>query len=321
MPERYSLVRKFDDFEAFTASLHGYDIELQQLDRGRFTATSQQVVSGAVLLSHFNATRRLEVQGNPPANLRTFGIPTKHCRHFVWRSQPSDGNTIQIYRDATELEMVTQPFFEAIDLSIPEDTLNHQCQTLRLPELDLIIGNAEMLTCHPKDMRVLRHSLFRVCQTLGHDPALINTTGMQNEIEYELPRLLLKALCSASPNKQSSRPLKKQLALREAVDYIKANTNSPITLNALCQVTHVSARTLQHAFLEHFGLSPKAYLRVQRLNDAHRELFASHPRDAKVADVAHRQGFWHMGQFASDYKRLFGELPSNTLRKTYNQFP
>lgn len=163
MPEPYSLVRNFDDFEVFTESLHGYDIEIQQLDQGRFTATSQQVVSGAVLVSHFIATRRLEVQGSPPANLRTFGIPTERSQHFVWRNQSSDGNTIQIYRDVTELEMVTQPFFEAIDLSIPEDTLNDQCQTLGLPELDLITGNAEMLTCHPKDMQALRQLLFQVC--------------------------------------------------------------------------------------------------------------------------------------------------------------
>jgi len=316
MPKRYSLLRQFDDFEAFTATLSGYDLELKQLDGGRFTATSQQVVSGAVLLSHFIATRRLEVQGNPPAKLRTFGIPTAQCQHFVWRDQPSDGNTIQIYRDVTELEMVTQPYFEAIDLSIPEDTLNHQCQELGLPELDVIIGNAEMLTCHQKDMRTLCHSLFRVCQALSHDPALINTTGMQEEIECELPRRLLNALCSAEPNEHSSRPLKKQHALRKAVDYIKTNTNSPITLNTLCQETQVSARTLQHAFLEHFGLSPKAYLRVQRLNDSHKELFASNPLDVRIADVADRYGFWHMGQFASDYKRLFGELPSETLRKT-----
>ena len=316
MPERYSLLHQFDDFEAFTATLSGYDIEIQQLDRGRFTATSQQVVSGAVLLSHFIATRRLEVQGNPPANLRTFGIPTEQCQHFVWRDQPSDGNTIQIYRDVTELEMVTQPFFEAIDLSIPEDTLNHQCQELGLPELDVIIGNAEMLTCHPKDMRILRHSLFRVCQALSHDPTLINTAGMQEEIECELPRRLLNALCSAEPNKQFSRPLKKQLALRKAVDYIRTHTNSLITLDTLCKETQVSARTLQHAFLERFGLSPKAYLQVQRLNNAHKELFTMNPLDAKVTDVAHSQGFWHMGQFASDYKRLFEELPSETLRKT-----
>jgi len=30
--------------------------------------------------------------------------------------------------------------------------------------------------------------------------------------------------------------------------------------------------------------------------------------------VANAWGFWHMGQFARDYRRLFGELPSDTLR-------
>ena len=69
MPDHYSLIRQFDDFEELAATSHGYDIDLQQLDRGLFTATTQQVVSGTVLLNHFIVTRRLEVQGNPPANL------------------------------------------------------------------------------------------------------------------------------------------------------------------------------------------------------------------------------------------------------------
>ena len=32
-------------------------------------------------------------------------------------------------------------------------------------------------------------------------------------------------------------------------------------------------------------------------------------------DVAARWGFWHLSQFAVDYKKLFGELPSRTLRR------
>ena len=32
-----------------------------------------------------------------------------------------------------------------------------------------------------------------------------------------------------------------------------------------------------------------------------------------AADSANNWGFWHMGQFAKDYRRLFGELPSKTL--------
>jgi hypothetical protein len=34
-------------------------------------------------------------------------------------------------------------------------------------------------------------------------------------------------------------------------------------------------------------------------------------------DVANRWGFWHMGQFAADYKRQFGELPSATLKRAH----
>jgi AraC family ethanolamine operon transcriptional activator len=45
-----------------------------------------------------------------------------------------------------------------------------------------------------------------------------------------------------------------------------------------------------------------------------RELVPTTP-PVKVVDVANRWGFWHMGQLAADYRRQFGELPSETLRR------
>jgi AraC family ethanolamine operon transcriptional activator len=35
----------------------------------------------------------------------------------------------------------------------------------------------------------------------------------------------------------------------------------------------------------------------------------------KTADIANLVGFWHMGQFAKDYRKLFAELPSETIKK------
>ena len=70
---------------------------------------------------------------------------------------------------------------------------------------------------------------------------------------------------------------------------------------------------MQYAFAEKYGISPKAYIRAIRLNKARKELLASDPAQFKVADIANRFGFWHMGQFAADYRRHFGELPSKTL--------
>jgi AraC family transcriptional regulator, ethanolamine operon transcriptional activator len=35
----------------------------------------------------------------------------------------------------------------------------------------------------------------------------------------------------------------------------------------------------------------------------------------QVQRIASHWGFWHAGQFAHDYKQLFGENPSDTLRR------
>ena len=61
-------------------------------------------------------------------------------------------------------------------------------------------------------------------------------------------------------------------------------------------------------------MSPRAYLAAMRLDGVRRELVPTDP-PAKVADVANRWGFWHMGQLAADYRKQFGELPSETLRR------
>jgi AraC family ethanolamine operon transcriptional activator len=34
-----------------------------------------------------------------------------------------------------------------------------------------------------------------------------------------------------------------------------------------------------------------------------------------IIELAGIQGFWHMGQFAADYRRIYGELPSDTLKR------
>jgi AraC family ethanolamine operon transcriptional activator len=36
---------------------------------------------------------------------------------------------------------------------------------------------------------------------------------------------------------------------------------------------------------------------------------------ARITGIANSWDGWHMGQFAKDYRRQFGELPSETLRR------
>lgn len=86
------------------------------------------------------------------------------------------------------------------------------------------------------------------------------------------------------------------------------------TIIDLCRHAGVSQRTLQYCFLDTIGLTPIAYLRIARLHRARAELRNAAGPNVKVGDVAARWGFWHLSKFASDYRQLFGQLPSETLR-------
>jgi transcriptional regulator GlxA family with amidase domain len=57
-----------------------------------------------------------------------------------------------------------------------------------------------------------------------------------------------------------------------------------------------------------------AVLKSIRLERAHAEL-ESPDAPASVTGVALKWGFVHLGRFAQDYRRRFGRLPSETLRR------
>jgi len=99
---------QFTNFEIFADTLNGYDLDFKQIDRGTFSAALQHIECDSVFINRITTTRRLEASGTPPPGLRTFGIPTTGCLPFTWRNKNSSGNTIQIYKPNTELEMITR---------------------------------------------------------------------------------------------------------------------------------------------------------------------------------------------------------------------
>ena len=75
----------------------------------------------------------------------------------------------------------------------------------------------------------------------------------------------------------------------------------------------MSWRTLDYAFRDQFDLTPKQYLQTVRLQQVRRDLLKT-PANTTIVEIAANRGFWHMGQFARDYRRTFDELPSETAR-------
>ncbi len=139
------------------------------------------------------------------------------------------------------------------------------------------------------------------------------------ELESELPQRLLTALASSQDVTTSPPSRLRDQALKKSLAYLEENNNEPLQVIDLCKATGVSVRTLRYAFIEHFGISPKAYLVRCRLNKVRSVLRSANPSTTKICDIASQWGFWHMGQFAADYRNLFGELPSTTKRAISKQ--
>jgi AraC family ethanolamine operon transcriptional activator len=105
----------------------------------------------------------------------------------------------------------------------------------------------------------------------------------------------------------------RRAVVRRVEEFLDAHEREIPALAELCAIAGAGERTLEYAFREQLGLTPGRYLRLRRLNRVRRELRGADPATTRVTDVAMRWGFWQLGRFATEYRALFGERPSETL--------
>lgn len=104
--------------------------------------------------------------------------------------------------------------------------------------------------------------------------------------------------------------------VQRAIDYIHAHIEDALTVGDLARVACVSVRALEEGFRKHCDTTPLVYLRDARLDRVRKALGSHAPGTDKVAVLAHRYGFAHLGRFSAYYKARFGETPSQTAARS-----
>ena len=102
--------------------------------------------------------------------------------------------------------------------------------------------------------------------------------------------------------------------LARDIDRYLISIARPIHISELCEVFGVTRRTLHRVFDEVLGIAPVTFLRHRRLCDVHAVLKRDGP-GVTVQQIAREHGFLHLGRFTGQYRAVFGELPSQTLRR------
>ena len=102
--------------------------------------------------------------------------------------------------------------------------------------------------------------------------------------------------------------------IRRSMDFVDQHQGEYLSVEQLASAAGVAERTLRDAFQQYFGMAPVRYLNRRTLHQVRRALKAADPIVATVTQIATQFGVWEVGRFARDYRFLFGELPSETLR-------
>jgi AraC-like DNA-binding protein len=84
----------------------------------------------------------------------------------------------------------------------------------------------------------------------------------------------------------------------------------------ICQELSVDERRLRRCCHAHLGLGPVRYLRLLRMQRAHCALRNGICGMTTVTQVLEQYGFAEVGRFATEYRALYGELPSTTLNRS-----
>jgi AraC-like DNA-binding protein len=150
-------------------------------------------------------------------------------------------------------------------------------------------------------------------------------SGVSPLLSAELEQTILVAFLYGNRSNYS-RLLEDQPArvapwqIRRVEEYIEANWDQPIAIEALAIVANASARSIFHSFREQGRLSPMKFVKQVRLRRA-REMLVKPALHTTVTSTACACGFGNLGHFASDYHRVFGETPSATLSRAKGQQP
>ncbi len=178
------------------------------------------------------------------------------------------------------------------------------------PANDLISVSRPTVVAHIQNLHAALGLIAR------DSPEIIENPSAARGLEQAMSQALADCLGDHCSLEQRSRRKHHQEIMRRYHAVLEANIDQPIYVLEMAKAIGASVRSLTACCNEYLGMGPKRYLMLRRMHLARHTLLKAGPSSATVTGVAANYGFWEFGRFAVQYKSLFGESPSATLRKS-----
>lgn len=307
----FRYVAEFEDTEELSRVLSNVDVHAIQLNKGSFRAKlDKRAIGGWDLQSIEFLDGKTSCSGSASQTKYAFLVPLQIGPECRLLGKPLTRSSIGIYSPSSEHADVTSAGLSEFVIAAPVDFME------RAEREDVIRSlpreGADCFT-FPAGHVALLSSILKFSLSAMKDGA--RSPEVSRSFSDLLERALFHVLGQNSPRPSNGRPKASReemhrrvaAALEEAEDNVLFQTE-------LAKSLDVSLATLHRFFIDWFGLPPSRYLLSKRLYLARRML--SSGDYATVTEVATSCGFWEFGRFSARYREQFGELPSETLRRS-----
>lgn len=301
-----------DDFDELAGAFQRWDHRFRQFSPGSFVGSLTAVRLGPVQVMRIGLNRRVLAKGSPPPGCFTFNPVTAHNRAAVFRGQHLGMGQLNLLAPGVEMNHLTSEDYCALLVTVPEELL---FATAARCEAELGHDLVRGLSLPPDLRRCLAFNdhLDRLLMEVEGCPERLDDAQVARRLGEDCLTRLVALLVNPTADEERAVPGARavRLVLR-AEEMMEASLAGALSTEDLCADLEVSERTLRGAFRQVCRLSPIASYKIRRLNAVRRDLKTG---AGHVHEIAQRWGFWHTGEFAADYQRLFGERPSQTLRR------
>ena len=163
-------------------------------------------------------------------------------------------------------------------------------------------------------------NLHKAVGRLAHDtPEILEFPEVCHAMEEQLVHLMVRCLAEGVGIKMTTGARRHDRIIARFEEFLAAHPDQPLYLTEICAGIGVAERTLRAACDEHLGMGPIRYLTLRRMYLVRRALQHADPSKSTVTRIVTDHGFWELGRFSVAYRTLFGEPPSETLRRHARQ--
>jgi AraC-like DNA-binding protein len=205
-------------------------------------------------------------------------------------------------------------------MSLPKDDLDVTCQAVTGREYS---GSPLKHLIRPAPELMSR--LLKIHEMVGQlaktTPDILSLPEVARALEQELILVMIRCLTEGCPLGMTSGGRRHDMIIARFEEFLDTHPGQPLYLTEICAAINVAERTLRIACEEHLGMGPIRFLSLRRMHLVHRALRQADSSATTVTRLATDHGFWELGRFAVAYRALFGEPPSESLRRPPDDRP